>query len=77
MLDLMVALQESVLKVKAARDAGEAEVHELPKPKKAAAKKRPAKRTAAKQATTKKTSGRPPVMFSAVLQEDRWPPGSA
>jgi DNA end-binding protein Ku len=52
-LDLMAALQESVSKVKAAR--GEAEVHEMPKPKKAAAKKQPAKKTAAK-----KTTGRRP-----------------
>jgi DNA end-binding protein Ku len=52
-LDLMAALQESVSKVKAAR--GEAEAHEMPKPKKAAAKKQPAKKTA-----TKKASGRRP-----------------
>ncbi|MFI2764349.1 Ku protein [Streptomyces echinatus] len=57
-LDLMAALQESVSKARASRseDAGPAEVHELPKPKKkAAAKKQPAKKTAAK-----KTTGRRP-----------------
>ncbi|MFJ4582533.1 non-homologous end joining protein Ku [Streptomyces echinatus] len=57
-LDLMAALQESVSKAKASRgeDAGPAEVHELPKPKrKAAAKKQPAKKT-----TAKKTTGRRP-----------------
>ncbi|MFI6360578.1 hypothetical protein ACIBJF_50590 [Streptomyces sp. NPDC050743] len=57
-LDLMAALQESVSKVKAAR--GEADVHELPKPKKAAAKKQPAKKAAAKKTTAKKTTGRRP-----------------
>ncbi|MFB9402242.1 Ku protein, partial [Streptomyces echinatus] len=56
-LDLMAALQESVSKARASRgdDAGPAEVHELPKPKKAAAKKQPAKKT-----TAKKTTGRRP-----------------
>ncbi|MGW2426042.1 non-homologous end joining protein Ku [Streptomyces sp. NPDC001709] len=54
-LDLMAALQESVSKVKAARGEAEAEVHELPKPKKTAAKK-----TAAKKTTVKKTTGRRP-----------------
>ncbi|MBL1110655.1 Ku protein, partial [Streptomyces sp. 5-8] len=54
----MAALQESVSKARASRgdDAGPAEVHELPKPKKkAAAKKQPAKKTVAK-----KTTGRRP-----------------
>ncbi|MFI0191745.1 Ku protein [Streptomyces sp. NPDC017082] len=56
-LDLMAALQESVQKAKASRSegAGPAEVHELPKPKKTAAKKQPAKKT-----TAKKTPGRRP-----------------
>ncbi|MFJ4585058.1 non-homologous end joining protein Ku [Streptomyces echinatus] len=57
-LDLMAALQESVSKAKTSRseDAGPAEVHELPKPKKkAAAKKQPAKKTAGR-----KTPGRRP-----------------
>ncbi|MFI2763600.1 Ku protein [Streptomyces echinatus] len=57
-LDLMAALQESVSKAKASRseDAGPAEVHELPKPKrKAAAKKQPVKKAAGK-----KTTGRRP-----------------
>ncbi|WP_308020003.1 hypothetical protein [Streptomyces sp. SP2-10] len=57
-LDLMAALQESVSKARASRgeDAGPAEVHELPKPKKkAAAQKQPAKKPAAK-----KTTGRRP-----------------
>ncbi|MEU6773181.1 Ku protein [Streptomyces sp. NPDC046759] len=67
-LDLMAALNESVQKAKAtrARDAGPAEVHELPQPKeKAPAKKQPAKKTApkktaAKKTTAKKASGRRP-----------------
>jgi DNA end-binding protein Ku len=57
-LDLMAALNASVEKVREARgeQAGHAEVHELPKPKKkAAAKKQPAKKTAAE-----KTAGRKP-----------------
>ncbi|WUC32768.1 hypothetical protein OG956_00260 [Streptomyces sp. NBC_00557] len=56
-LDLMAALQESVSKVKAARGegTGPADVHELPKPKKATAKKQPAKKAAGK-----KTAGRRP-----------------
>jgi DNA end-binding protein Ku len=51
-LDLMAALQESGPKVKAARGegVGPADVHEMPKPKKKAAKK----------AGAKKTSGRRP-----------------
>ncbi|MFF4935392.1 Ku protein [Streptomyces griseofuscus] len=58
-LDLMSALQESVSKAKASRgqDAGPAEVHELPKPKKTAAKKQPARKTATKKTAAKKTSG--------------------
>ncbi len=62
-LDLMAALQESVQKAKASRTEGtsDAEVHELPAPKKkAAAKKQPAKKTAAKKTTAKKTTGRRP-----------------
>jgi DNA end-binding protein Ku len=56
-LDLMAALQESVSKAKASRgDAGLADVHELPQPKKkTAAQKQPAKQTGAK-----KTAGRRP-----------------
>jgi DNA end-binding protein Ku len=51
-LDLMAALQESVSKAKASRgDAGPAEVHELPQPKKKAAPKKGA---------AKKTGGRRP-----------------
>ncbi|MFI5979203.1 hypothetical protein [Streptomyces sp. NPDC051452] len=54
MLDLVAALTASVEKAKATREeTGPAEVHELPKPKKAIAKKQPAKKTAAK-----KTAGR-------------------
>ncbi|QNT98425.1 Ku protein (plasmid) [Streptomyces griseofuscus] len=58
-LDLMSALQESVSKVKASRgqDAGPAEVHELPAPKKkTAAKKQPARKTAIKKTAAKKSS---------------------
>jgi DNA end-binding protein Ku len=56
-LDLMAALRESVSKAKTARgDAGPADVHDLPQPKKkTAAKKQPAKQTGAK-----KTAGRRP-----------------
>ncbi|MEU8034810.1 hypothetical protein AB0C13_40905 [Streptomyces sp. NPDC049099] len=52
-LDLMAALQESVSKVKASRGEGEgpAEVHELPRPNKAAPRKQPAKKAAAKKAS--------------------------
>ncbi|MFG2125841.1 hypothetical protein [Streptomyces sp. NPDC048710] len=60
MLDLMAALNASVEQAKAARGepAGEAEVHEMPKPKKkATAKKQPA---TAKKATVKKATGRRP-----------------
>ncbi|MFJ2847606.1 Ku protein [Streptomyces griseofuscus] len=62
-LDLMSALQESVSKAKASRgqDAGPAEVHELPAPKKkTAAKKQPARKTATKKTDAKKTSGSRP-----------------
>ncbi|MFH9090959.1 Ku protein [Streptomyces sp. NPDC017673] len=61
-LDLMAALQASVSKAKASRGehAGPAEVHELPQPKKAAAKKQPAKKAAAKKPAAKKTAGRRP-----------------
>ncbi|MFI2138771.1 Ku protein, partial [Streptomyces griseofuscus] len=55
-LDLMAALQESVSKAKASRgqDAGPAEVHELPAPKKkTAVKKQPARKTATKKAAAK------------------------
>ncbi|MFJ2841728.1 Ku protein [Streptomyces griseofuscus] len=58
-LDLMSALQESVSKAKASRgqDAGPAEVHELPAPKKkTAAKKQPAR----KKTAASKTSGSRP-----------------
>ncbi|MEU5599233.1 Ku protein [Streptomyces sp. NPDC020298] len=48
-LDLMAALQESVSKAKAARGEADAEVHELPKQKKAAAKKTTAKKTAGRR----------------------------
>ncbi|MEU6603361.1 hypothetical protein [Streptomyces flaveolus] len=59
-LDLMAAMQESVSKTKACRGVhtGSAEVHELPQPKKAAAKKQPAKKAPAKKSATKKTAGR-------------------
>ncbi|MFI9248238.1 Ku protein [Streptomyces sp. NPDC053086] len=61
-LDLMAALQESVQKAKVSRgeDAGPAEVHELPTPKKTAARKQPAKKATAKKTTAKKTPGRRP-----------------
>ncbi|MEU7088873.1 hypothetical protein [Streptomyces achromogenes] len=56
-LDLMAALQESVSKAKASRgDAGPADVHELPQPKKKTAARKPP----AKQAGAKKTVGRRP-----------------
>ncbi|MFF5538545.1 Ku protein [Streptomyces cinerochromogenes] len=60
-LDLMAALQESVSRAKASRgeSAGTAEVHELPQPKKTAAKEPSAKKTAAKK-SAKKTAGRRP-----------------
>jgi hypothetical protein len=53
----MVARQESVSKAKASRsDAGSADGHELPQPKRRPA----AKRQPAKQAGAKKTAGRRP-----------------
>ncbi|MFF5475444.1 Ku protein [Streptomyces achromogenes] len=56
-LDLMAALQESVSKAKASRgDAGPADVHELPQPK----KKTTARKPPAKQTGAKKTAGRRP-----------------
>lgn len=57
-LDLMAALTESVSKAKAARGE-DAEVHELPTPKKAAAKKKTAAKQPAKK-TAKKTAQRRP-----------------
>ncbi|MEU6807483.1 Ku protein [Streptomyces sp. NPDC046831] len=60
-LDLMAALNASVAQARAARGedtGGEAEVHELPAPKKAPAKKQPARKAAKK--TAKKTAGRRP-----------------
>ena len=54
-LDLMAALQESVSKAKASRGEN-ADVHEMPKPKKKAAKKAPAKKAAAKKAARKPRS---------------------
>ncbi|MFE7931278.1 Ku protein [Streptomyces sp. NPDC057456] len=55
-LDLMAALEESVSKAKASRGE-DADVHELPKPKKkTAAKKTTAKRTAGKKQPAKKTA---------------------
>ncbi|MGW2768807.1 non-homologous end joining protein Ku [Streptomyces sp. NPDC001275] len=45
-LDLMAALNASVEKARAARGEGEADVHEMPAPKKKTAKKQPAKKTA-------------------------------
>ncbi|MGW5480645.1 non-homologous end joining protein Ku [Streptomyces sp. NPDC004008] len=62
-LDLMAALNASVEKAKETRgkDAGPAEVHELPKPKKkAAAKEQLAKKTGARKAAAKKAPGREP-----------------
>ncbi|MFE2699712.1 Ku protein [Streptomyces mirabilis] len=61
-VDLMAALQESVRKAQAARgeDAGDAEVHEMPKKPAARkpAKKTPDKKTAKKTATAKKPARR-------------------
>ncbi|MGW4759336.1 non-homologous end joining protein Ku [Streptomyces chartreusis] len=63
-LDLMTALNESVAKAQAARGAGPADVHEMPKKKttakKTTAKKQPAKKTTTKKATAKKTAARRP-----------------
>ncbi|MFJ8197148.1 hypothetical protein [Streptomyces sp. NPDC096152] len=52
----MAALNESVARAKASRGKpGEAEVHEIPSPK-----KQPVKKTTAKKTAAKKTSGRRP-----------------
>ncbi|GHB68179.1 non-homologous end joining protein Ku [Streptomyces viridiviolaceus] len=60
LVDLMAALQESVSKARAARgEDTEADIHEMPAPKKTA-KKAPAKKTAAKKTTAKKTTPRKP-----------------
>ncbi|TQJ37726.1 non-homologous end joining protein Ku [Streptomyces sp. SLBN-115] len=59
-LDLMAALEESVSKAKASRGEN-ADVHELPRPKKkTAAKKTAAKKTATKKQPAKKTGTRRP-----------------
>ncbi|MEU9271775.1 Ku protein [Streptomyces sp. NPDC048251] len=58
-LDLMAALEESVSKAKASRGE-DADIHELPKKKTAAAKKATAKKQPAKKAAAKKTSARKP-----------------
>ncbi|MFD7325653.1 hypothetical protein ACFV9D_31995 [Streptomyces sp. NPDC059875] len=58
-VDLMAALEESVLKAKAARSeaGGRATVHEMPQPKnKAAAKRAPARKPASKTASAQKTA---------------------
>ncbi|MFI2644002.1 Ku protein [Streptomyces sp. NPDC018610] len=47
-LDLMAALNESVARARQERGEGDAEVHEMPKPKKRTAKKQPAGKTAKK-----------------------------
>ncbi len=58
-LDLMAALNASVEKAKAARGEAEADVHEMPVPKKkTAAKQQPAKKATAKK-TVKKSARRP------------------
>ncbi|WP_371667355.1 Ku protein [Streptomyces sp. NBC_00289] len=66
-LDLMAALTQSVQKARSARgESADAEVHELPKPKKkaaakkTAAKKQPARKAAAKKTAAKKSTGRRP-----------------
>ncbi|MEV0981836.1 hypothetical protein [Streptomyces sp. NPDC049915] len=62
-LDRMAALNASVDKARESRGehGAEAEVHELPKPKKKAVeKKAAAKKTAAKKTATKKASSRKP-----------------
>ena len=56
-VDLMAALNESVQQARASRGE-DAEVHEMPKPKKTA-KKQPAKKAAKKTAAKKTTSRRP------------------
>ncbi|MFJ9824906.1 hypothetical protein ACIRSU_11070 [Streptomyces sp. NPDC101160] len=55
-VDLMAALEASVAKAKESRGepGGPATVHEMPKPKKTAAKKTPAKKASSKE--TKKTA---------------------
>jgi DNA end-binding protein Ku len=54
LVDLMAALNASVAKAKASRgEGGDADVHEMPPPKKTA-KKQPAKKTAAKKAAPRK-----------------------
>ncbi|MFJ5157021.1 Ku protein [Streptomyces sp. NPDC088353] len=58
-LDLMAALNASVEKARAARGEGEADVHEMPAPKKTAAKKQPAKKTAGKKTAAKKSARKP------------------
>ncbi|MEU5632250.1 Ku protein [Streptomyces rishiriensis] len=59
-LDLMAALEESVSKAKASRGEN-ADVHELPKPKKkTAAKKTAARKQPTKKSAAKKTSARRP-----------------
>ncbi|QGZ53314.1 Ku protein (plasmid) [Streptomyces sp. QHH-9511] len=57
-VDLMSALEESVAKAKASREATgtDATVHEMPKPKKTAAKKTAAKKTTAKKTARKRAS---------------------
>ncbi|MFI8962033.1 Ku protein [Streptomyces sp. NPDC053493] len=57
-VDLMAALEASVAKAKESRGetGGPATVHEMPKPKKATAKKTPAKKQAAKKAPAKKAA---------------------
>ncbi|MET9438993.1 Ku protein [Streptomyces sp. NPDC006551] len=58
-VDLMAALQESVVKARESRGetGGDATVHEMPKPKKkVAAKETPAKKTPAKKTTAEKTT---------------------
>ncbi|MEU9283661.1 hypothetical protein AB0D57_02765 [Streptomyces sp. NPDC048275] len=57
-VDLVAALQESVVKARAGRGE-DATVHEMPKVAKKTAKKAPAKKTAAKK-TAKETAGRKP-----------------
>ncbi|MEU6010708.1 Ku protein [Streptomyces sp. NPDC047453] len=56
-LDLMAALNASVQKAKASR--GEADVHEMPAPKKKAAKKQPAKKMTEKKTAAKKSARKP------------------
>ncbi|MFJ1653501.1 Ku protein [Streptomyces sp. NPDC088337] len=54
-LDLMAALNASVEKARASRGEGQADVHDMPAPKKkTAAKKQPAKKTAAKKQPARK-----------------------